>query len=65
MPDFSQQMVSDLDALKSTQDFCTEWKTKWRALAVAAQSFLNVLFPAGAKVLQFLITIADGFCAKP
>jgi hypothetical protein len=61
--DFSAETIHELDKLKSTAEFCSDWKEKWRALAVTAQAILQVLFPAGAKVLGFLITIADNFCS--
>ena len=62
--DAAGQVERELDTLANVADFCNEWKTKWRAVAVAAQAVLKLLFPAGAKVLGILITIADTFCAS-
>ncbi len=64
MRDYAADAVKELDKVQTTADFCTEWKTKWRALAVTAQAILQVLFPPGAKVLGFLIEIADNFCSR-
>jgi hypothetical protein len=65
MHDFAANAVRDLGQVKSLADFCKEWTSTWRGIAVAAQGILNVFFPAGAKVLGFLISIADSYCAKP
>lgn len=60
--DHQKLFSAQLDEIKSTDDFCKEWTSKWRGLAVAAQSLLSVFLPAGAKVLGLLITLADGVC---
>jgi hypothetical protein len=65
MQDFAKQMTTQLDGVASVKDFCKDWKTTWRGIAVAAQSVLTIFFPPGAKVLGFLIGIADTFCATP
>lgn len=65
MKDFSVEVVNELDQIQSTQEFCKNWTAKWRGMAVAAQSVLNIFFPAGAKILGYLITIADTYCATP
>lgn len=62
MPNHAEMMSKELDAITSTSGFCADWKTKWRSLAVSVQGFLNLVFPAGAKVVGFLISIADSFC---
>jgi hypothetical protein len=62
--DYSAEYVRDLSAVASLQDFCKEWTSRWRGVAVAAQSILKIFFPIGAEVLGFLISIADSFCAS-
>jgi hypothetical protein len=56
------ELEKELDAIGSTAEFCRQWASKWRALAVAAQSALAIFFPAAAKVVGILITIADTTC---
>ncbi len=60
--DIAGTLESELDAVTSTEDFCKDWKEKWRGIAIAAQGILKIFFPAGAKVLGILISIADSFC---
>ncbi len=57
-----KDLFDSSEALASPDDLCAEWKTKWRAIAVSAQSILRVLFPPAANVIGILITIADGTC---
>jgi hypothetical protein len=63
MKNYSEALSTELDSVASPSAFCAEWASKWRGIAVAAQGFLNFIFPLGAKVLGFLIGIADTFCA--
>ena len=63
MKNHAELLSRELDSVSSEAAFCAEWKTKWRGIAVAAQGILNIFFPPGAKVLGFLISIADTFCA--
>lgn len=65
MYDFSTQTTDQLSQIKTIEDFCTNWKATWRGIAIAAQSVLSIFFPPGAKVLGFLITIADTYCTSP
>jgi hypothetical protein len=62
--DYSAELVRDLSAVTSLQDFCKEWTARWRGVAVAAQGILKIFFPVGADVIGFLIGIADAFCAS-
>lgn len=62
--DWVASIETELASVKSTQDFCKDWKEKWRGIAVAAQGILKIFFPAGATVLGILISIADNFCAN-
>jgi hypothetical protein len=62
LSDHSLALDAELAKIKSLGDFCSEWKEKWRPIAVAAQGILSFLFPPGAKVLGFLISIADSAC---
>jgi hypothetical protein len=63
MNNAAEVLSKQIDSIGSPNAFCTDWKTQWRGVAVAAQGILNTFFPLGAKVLGFLITIADNFCA--
>ena len=63
MNNAAEALSKQIDSVTSPNAFCAEWKTQWRGIAVAAQGMLNIFFPLGAKVLGFLITIADSFCA--
>jgi hypothetical protein len=63
--DYSAELVRDLSTLTSLQDFCKEWTSRWRGVAVAAQGIVKIFFPPGAEVIGFLIGIADAFCANP
>lgn len=63
--DHQASLLADLDHLTSASDLCKDWKEKYRGIAVAAQSVLSFLFPAGAKVLGVLISMADSVCSKP
>ena len=65
MHDFAGEATRDLSQVHSLADFCKEWKSSWRGIAVSAQGILNLFLPAGAKVLGFLISIADTYCATP
>jgi hypothetical protein len=62
--DFALAMTKDLSSISSLQDFCKEWTSRWKAVAIAAQAILKIFFPVGAEVLGFLIGIADSFCAS-
>jgi len=59
---FADQYLAELDRLSNEASFCREWKEKWRGLAIGAQGILKIFFPAGAKVLGYLIAIADKVC---
>jgi hypothetical protein len=65
MHDFAAEAMKDLGQVHSLSDFCKEWKSSWRGIAVSVQGILNLFFPAGAKVVGFLISIADTYCATP
>jgi hypothetical protein len=62
---YHQELLQQVQGVQSPDAFCTDWPTKWRAIAVSAQSVLNLLFPPGAIVLGFLITITDMWCKLP
>ena len=59
---YATALEDSLDEVESIEDFCKDWKTKWRPVAIAVQSLLAVFYPVGAKVLQQLINIGDGAC---
>ena len=63
--DHADKLLEDLEKVKTAREFCKEWKVKWRAVAIAAQAILKFWYPAGAKVLQWLITLADTYCSAP
>lgn len=62
--DQALSLERELEAISSTSDFCSDWKSKWRSVALAAQSVLAIFYPLGAKVLGVLITITDNFCSS-
>jgi hypothetical protein len=60
--DFADQMTAELQQVASIEDFCKDWKEKWRPIAVAAQAICKIFFPPGAIVLGILIDLADKAC---
>lgn len=62
--DLDAQLATDLRAITSMAEgssFCDIW-TKYRFVAIAAQSLLKVIFPPGEKILGILIELADKQC---
>lgn len=60
---YSTKLLNELEDLQSLDQFCEQWE-QLRPLAIAVQALLERLFPAGARVIQLLIQIADAFCAE-
>jgi hypothetical protein len=63
--DYVADVSSELDAIETLPDFCKDWSTKWRGIAIGAQGVLQASFPAAAKVLGLLIKMADTVCVLP
>ena len=61
---FVDEMHAELDKIGSPHDFCRDWQPKWRHVAVSAQGMLQVLCPPAAKVVGFLILVADNVCVS-
>ena len=63
--DYSDELMADVNSLDtaSADDFCAQWKQKWRAIAVFAQSVLGWAFPPGGKVLGAMIAVVDARCS--